>query len=136
MTQAEFSAIAKKYIIEEYPALLNNIIYKEDDSFDCEITSNKDLLIIWVTTSDTEITLGFKDPENKSTWHTHMSLFGAKEPIEELNAMSQLLNAILSNNEPVIFSSKNGFYLSDEPDEEIRQKESSEEIIIFKWNQL
>jgi hypothetical protein len=93
-------------------------------------------LSIWIATYNREITVGFDNSENTCDWHTHMSLFGANELNEELIAMSQLLDSILSDKEPIIFSSKTGFTLTNDLESEIRDKDEDEIIIIYKWNEL
>lgn len=136
MTQIEFSTLAKTFLAERYPTFLQTIVYKEDDSFDCSLKSTTGRLSIWIATYDSEITVGFDNSENKCDWHTHMSLFGANEPNEELIAMSQLLDSILSDKEPIIFSSKTGFTLTHDLEAEIRDRDEDEILTIYKWTEL
>ena len=135
MTQIEFSTLAKTFLAERYPAFLQTIVYKKDNSFDCTLKSLTGRLSIWIATYDSEITVGFDNSENICDWHTHMSLFGANEPMEELIAMSELLDSILSGKEPIVFSSKTGFTLTHDLETEIREKDEDETITIYKWNQ-
>src|SRR5689334_10495501 len=135
MTQIEFSTLTKTFLAERYPIFLQTIAYKDDDSFDCSLKSITGKLSIWIATYNREITVGFDNSENICDWHTHMSLFGANELNEELIAMSQLLDSILSGKEPIIFSSKTGFTLTNDLESEIRDKDEDEIIIIYKWNE-
>lgn len=95
MTQSDYSALAKDYILTHHPSFAGTINYKEDGLFDCSIQSDKKHLFLWIATYDTEITIGFEDANGKCDWHTHMSLFNAYEPEEEFTAMTELLQKIL-----------------------------------------
>jgi len=136
MKQSEFSNLAKEHIVKHYPLFIGNLNFKQDGSFDCSIKSKTGRLSVWIATYDCEITIGFEDAEGKCDWHTHMSLFGANEPKVEPNAMSQLLDSILSDKEPIVFSSKSGFTLTDNINEDINQKEDDETITVYKWTEL
>ena len=136
MLQAEFSSLVKKYIQENYPAFLENFSLKEDGSLDCSIKSKSGKLSIWISTYGREITIGFQDDENKTDWHTHMSLFGANEPHEELEAMTELLGSIFSDQLPIVLSSESGFSLSSNPYGELENLSEQEIITIFKWSEL
>ena len=136
MMQSEYSAIAKEYILTNHPGFAGTINYKEDGSFNCCIQSEKKQLTIWIGTYDTEITIGFDDPNGKCDWHTHMSLFNAYEPWEEFEAMTELLQLILTDKKPIIFSSKNGYSLTDDVEEDLKNKDTDEIMTIYKWSDL
>ena len=87
MTQSEYSALAKDYILIHHPDFAGTIQYKDDGSFDCSIKSGKGHLSLWIATYDKEITIGFEDANGKCDWHTHMSLLNAYEPEEEFEAI-------------------------------------------------
>ena len=136
MTQSEYSAFAKDYILSNHPSFAGTINYKEDDSFDCSIQSENQHLSLWIATYDMEITVGFEDINRKCDWHTHMSLFNAYEPDEEFAAMTKLLQSILSDQEPIVFSSKNGYTLSDDVEEDLKNKDTDEIMTVYKWSEL
>ena len=137
MDQAEFSKLAENYIRRHYSNIVSKINYHEDGSFDCMIHSANRSLSIWIATYDTEITVGFEDAdENSGDWHTHMSLWGAHNPEEELNAMSQLIDSIISDSEPIVFSSKLGYYLTDDLDAEKHAASKDEKVDIRRWSEL
>jgi hypothetical protein len=136
MTQTEFSALVKDYILTHHPDFAGTIQYKDDHSFDCSIKSGKGHLSIWIGTYDTEITIGFEDVNGKCDWHTHMGLFNAYEPEEEFAAMTKLLQAILSDEEPILFSSKNGYTLTDDVEEDFKNKGTDEVLTLYKWGEL
>jgi hypothetical protein len=136
MTQSEYSAIAKDYILTHHPFFAGTINYNDDGSFDCSIQSKKKHLNFWIATYDTEITIGFEDANGKCDWHTHMSLFNAYEPEEEFAAMTELLQLILSDKEPIVFSSKTGYTLTDDIEEDLRSKDTEEVLRVFKWSEL
>lgn len=136
MTQSEYSALAKDYLFTHHPEFAETIRYKDDGSFDCSVKSRKGHLCLWIATYDTEITIGFEDANGKCDWHTHMSLFNAYEPEEEFSAMTKLLQAILSDEEPIVFSSKNGYTLTDNVDEDLNNKDTDEVLTVNKWSEL
>lgn len=136
MKQSEFSALANDYILTHHPEFSETILYKDDGSFDCSITSVKGHLSIWIATYDAEITVGFEDANGKCDWHTHMSLFNANEPEEEFAAMTKLLRTILSDEEPIVFSSKNGYTLSDDVEEDLKNIDADEVMDLRKWSEL
>ena len=137
MEQSEFSKLAETYIQEHYSEVVSNINYQDDGSFDCLITSNKKLLSIWIATYDIEITVGFESADGENgDWHTHMSLWNANNPEEELIAMSQLIDSITSDSDSIVFSTKRGYYLPDYVDEEMRKKDENEIITIYMWSDL
>lgn len=136
MNQSEFSVFAEKYIRNNLPLFGKTIHYKEDDSFDCSIQSNRKLLSLWISTYDSEITIGFEDVNGRSDWHTHMSLFNAYEPEEELFTMKNLIEAILLDTEPIIFSSKHGYTLTNNVEEDLADKGLDEIKTVFLWSQL
>ena len=65
-----------------------------------------------------------------SDWHTHMSLFGANSPIEQLNTMSDLIKQIIDGREKIAYNIDEGYYLTDNLEEE------SELTTLKKWNEL
>jgi len=136
MTQSEYSALAKDYLVAHHPDFAATIQYKDDGSFDCSVKSRKGHLSIWVTTYDKEITIGFEDINGQCDWHTHMSLLNAYEPEEEFASMTKLLKTIQSDTEPVLFSSKNGYTLTDDIEEDIKSKDEDEIMIVYKWSEL
>ena len=65
-----------------------------------------------------------------------MSLFNAYEPWEEFEAMTELLQLILTDKKPIIFSSKNGYSLTDDVEEDLKNKDTDEIMTIYKWSDL
>ena len=55
---------------EKFPTARFEICWHEDDSVD--ILLRKQRILLWITTHDIEITLGFDNSEGKCEWHTHM----------------------------------------------------------------
>jgi hypothetical protein len=136
MTQSKFSALASDYILAYHPDFGATFQYKDDGSFDCSIKSKKRHLTIWIATYDNEITIGFEDVNAKCDWHTHMRLFDAHGYEEEFLAMTKLLKAILSDEEPILFSSKNGYTLTDNIEEDFASKDRDEVLTVYKWSEL
>lgn len=136
MTQSEYSALAKNYLLTYHPDLAATIQYKDDSSFDCSIKSGKGCISLWIATNDIEITIGFEDVNGKCDWHTHMSLYDAYEPEQEFLAMTKLLQSILSDEEPILFSSKTGYTLTNDIEEDLKNKDMDEVLTVNKWSEL
>ena len=58
------------------------------------------------------------------------------EPEEEFAAMTKLLQAILSDDEPILFSSKHGYTLTDNVEEDLENKDTDEVLTVSKWSEL
>lgn len=134
--QEEYSTYTVESIKQRFPHISFLTEKREDDSIDVRFNSPKGLLSIWIGTFNTEITMGFEDSEEKSYWHTHMSLFGSYEPDEQIGSLASLLNNILSDKEPIFYSSKEGFYLTSDAVAELNEQNSGEEIKHYKWSEL
>ena len=61
MDQTLFSKITLQYLTENYSDFVENIDFKEDQSFDCSIKSVKGSRFLWIATYDLEITIGFEN---------------------------------------------------------------------------
>jgi hypothetical protein len=102
---------------------------------DIEYKSNKKRLTLWLTTQDEEITIGFTGLETLNDWHTHMSLFGASTPEEEINEAVKLIHNIISDKTPIIYSSVLGYFLGN-INETKEFQEPGEIIESTYWNKL
>jgi hypothetical protein len=65
-----------------------------------------------------------------------MSLFDAYEPEEEFSAMTKLLQAIISGEQPILFSSKNGYTLTNDLEEDLENIDTDEILTANKWFEL
>ena len=138
MDQEEFSKLSEEYIRRRYSNNVRKINYQDDRSFDCLIASPKGLLCIWIATYDNEITVGFEDADgNSDGWHVHMGKSPAAErPEEEFVAMSQLIDSILFDREPILFDANYGYSLTDELDAKKRAAAKSDAVTVFRWSEL
>ena len=106
----------------------NNII-------DINYQSNKGSLIFWITTENKEITIGFTG-DNDGDWHTHMTLFGATTPDEELEIACYFLNDIINDRKKIIHSSIVGYHPTDNVEREITNKAKEEILEVFNWSDI
>lgn len=136
MTQLEYSALAKDYISVYHPQFSKTISFKEDNSFDCSVQSNKKHLSLWIATYNSEITIGLDNSNGECDWHTHMSLFNADNFEDELRKMSGLIDSILSDQEPIIFSSKYGYSLTYDIKESFENKDADEILVVQRWSEV
>ncbi|MBC7553095.1 MAG: hypothetical protein H7257_03865 [Taibaiella sp.] len=132
MKQQEFTNYIIQELIKSFPQFEGHLTTKPGDIIDIDFKSNNENLTLWVTTQDKEITIGFTG-YTECDWHTHMSLFGANTPHEELFAAIELIDNILRDKQPIIFSNIKGYFLTDNIDINVV---SNEAIQILKWSDL
>jgi hypothetical protein len=65
-----------------------------------------------------------------------MSLFNAYEPKEEFAVMTELLQLILTDKKPIVFSSRNGYTLTDDIERDLQSKDTDEALMVFNWSEL
>lgn len=130
LTQAEYSDFLSDYFIDNFKHLKSEKKIHEDLSVDFEIKSPSGKLTLWISSMSKEISIGFEDTNGKSDWHTHMSLFGANSPQEQLKAMSDLMKQIIDGKEKIAFNMDEGYFLTDNLEYE------SELTTIEKWNEM
>jgi hypothetical protein len=135
MEQLEFTNYIIPELIKRFPQFEGHLTTKPDNIIDIDFKSNKGNLTLWVTTQDKEITIGFTG-YTECDWHTHMSLFGANTPREELLAAIDLIDSIFTDKRPIAYSNLNGYFLTDSVEEVNIKLDSGEAIQILKWNDL
>ena len=113
MEQKHFTDYISPKLIDRFPQLANFCTTKPNNIVDIDYKSPQGKLTLWITTQDQEITVGLTG-DMDCDWHTHMSLFGANTPEEELEAATQLINSILNDQEPIVHSNLNGYFLTDD----------------------
>jgi len=131
MTQKEFTDFIIPKMIDKFPQFAQLCTSKSDDITDIDNKSNKGKLTFSVTTQDKEITLGFTG-DTDCDWHTHMSLFEANTPDEELEAANKFISDIIFDKKKIIHSSIHGYY----PTDKNVTSDKSEIVEIFKWSDL
>ena len=106
----------------------NNII---DFDYKCK----RDKLNLWLTTQDKEITLDFA-ADTDCDWHTHMRLFGANTPDEELEVAIEFVERIISDQMKIIHSSISGYYPVMNLEDDVDHNEKGEVVSVLKWSDL
>lgn len=134
--QQEYTHLLKECLSNNFESLNLKTKPHDDNSIDFEIESPSKELKLWISSMNREISIGFEDKNGISDWHTHMSLFGANFPNEQLTLMTELVNHILTGNEKIAHSSVHGFYLTDDYENELKNKIEKEEIYLKEWNEL
>ena len=136
MGQKEFTEYIIPKVLDNFPQFKGSCVVKPNDIIDIEYKSNKGKLIFWLTTQDREITLGFTG-DTECDWHTHMSLFGANTPDEELVGAMDFIDKIINNKKTIVHSSTQGYYPTDDTIDEIKEeREQDESLEFFKWADL
>ena len=135
VTQKEYSDYVLTGLLEQFPRFID--YYKLDnDILTIDYPSSQRLLSLWITTQNLETTVGFDGKNGQCTWHVHMSQFGANEHDEELKEAINLINGILIGNEIIAFNSTFGYYLTDNPNDDIKNKHNDEILEFKRWNEL
>jgi hypothetical protein len=135
INQKELSDYVLTGLLQRFPQFMD--YYKLDnDILTIEYPSSQRLLSLWITTQNLEVTVGFDGKNGQCNWHVHMSQFGANNPDEELKEAVNLVNNILIGNEIIAFNSTFGYYLTDNPSDEIKNKQKNEILEFKRWNEL
>jgi len=135
LDQREFSNYVILKMLEYFPQFTEHCIAQPGDVVDIEYKSSAGLLTLWLTTRDKEITIGFSGNNNLGDFHTHMSLYGANTPDEELAEAFKLIEAIISDELTIVYSTVLGYTLRDI--DEIREYQQPNELIgETKWSKL
>jgi hypothetical protein len=114
---------------------MEHCVVKPEGIVDIEYKSPQGLLTLWLTTQNKEITIGFSGNQNLGDFHTHMSLYGANTPDEELKEAVKLIEDIISDRLTIVYSSILGYTLLDL--EEIREYQQANELIgVTSWSKL
>jgi hypothetical protein len=137
MKQAEFSELVKNYIAQHHPEFMESMKFQKDGSFDCSVKSKKDIISLWIATYDAEISVGLEDRDFLTDWHIRMRAQGAKNPQQELERMTVLVNKILSDGLEIEYTEDTGFEVGEyNEDEEVYDVGDSDFIKIYKWSDL
>ncbi len=129
LNQQEYSEYIFKDFQDNFPEFLDCYRFETDELI-VEYPSHNESLTLWISTQDCELTVGF-DQTGQCVWHTHMSLFGAYEPEDELREAVKFIKGIFAGTQKIVSNSKNEIYVTDTP-EEIDETENQVEI--RTWN--
>ncbi|HEX7902266.1 MAG TPA: hypothetical protein VF487_00205 [Chitinophagaceae bacterium] len=136
MNQKEFTNYIIPKIIDRFPQFKDLCTIKPNDIIDIDYKSNQGKLTFWLTTQDKEVTLGFTG-DTDCDWHTHMSLFGANTPDEELEVVVDFIDKVINDKKLIVHSSIQGYYPTDDTIDEItKEQEQGETLEVFKWSDL
>ena len=136
MNQQDFTDYIIPKILESFPQFKEHCERKLYDIIEIRYKSINEELTLYLTTQDKEITIGFEADNELDNWHTHMNLFGAKTPDEELNVAVALINDILSDKVKIFFSNEWGYFLSEDIEDDLDNKDKIETIEIKYWSEL
>lgn len=136
MEQKEFTEYVISKIVAEFPQLKDFCTVKPNDIVDIDYKSKKGNVTFWLTTQDKEITIGFSGL-TECDWHTHMSLFGANLPSEEIEVAIEFMKNLFSDKLNIIYSNFRGFFRIDNENEtKVDEQEKGEIFETFKWTNL
>ncbi len=135
MKQKQFTDYVIPKIIDRFPELKNCVVLKSDEIINIDYKSPLGKLTLWLTTQDNEITIGFAD-DTKFGWHTHMNMFGAVNPDEEIDEAIELISNILTDQYKIIHSTVLGYFIGGDTDGENKYKQEDEITESFYWSEL
>ena len=133
--QKEFSEFVLKGILQNFPQFSDNYCFN-DNIVVIEQSSKTGSVSLWITTQNVEITVGFDNEKGECIWHTHMSLYGANEPEEELKQAIILIENILTGKEIIVIDSNFNYYLTQNPESEIAENIDGDNLKFRKWIEL
>jgi hypothetical protein len=106
------------------------------DIANIEFKSPKGLLKAHVNSGGEEISVFFEDPDKRTDWHTHMSLFGANEVDEQIEKSIEWMKNLISGVESISQSSKYGLWIWDSEKLVDEYADEDEIVKIVKWADL
>ena len=136
MNQKEFTDYIIPKIIDHFPQFKDLCTDKPNDIIDIDYKSKNGKVTFWLTTQDREITLGFTG-KTECDWHTHMSLFGANTPDEELEVAIDFIEKVLNDKKKIVHSNIRGYCPTDNTIDEIYKEQEKDEVLeVLKWSDL
>jgi hypothetical protein len=135
MEQKEFTDYIIPKIIDRFPQLKNCVQFKPNDIINIDYKSQQGKLTLRLTTQDKEITVGFAI-DSKFGWHTHMNMFGAETPDEEIEEAIMLIDSIFRDQEKIVHSTVLGYFITDDIEDVDKYKQEDEIIETFYWSEL
>lgn len=109
MEQNLFSTLIKEFLEANFPKFFPTINFKNDGSFDCSLKSNSKKFSIWISTYNSEITIGIEVPNENSNIHTHISCYEIEDFQSCVLELSQCINNI-TNDKLILYRDENGKY--------------------------
>ncbi len=135
MNQKVFTDYVIPKILDRFPQFKGFCINKPNDTVDIDYKSQHKKLTFRLTTQDSEITIGFAS-DTRFDWHTHMNMFGANTPDEEVQVAIKLIDDIISNKQIIAYSTVSGYFITDDLDGLNEDKENGEIFETYYWSEL
>lgn len=92
--QTTFSQLIKDFLAKQFPDFLPSIKSFPDNSFECSLRSPSDSFSIYISTENSEITIGIIDPNGDSGIHTHVSCYDLEDMEDCLDSLSKIIKDI------------------------------------------
>ncbi len=132
MKQKEFTNYIIPRLIAKFPQFKNHLVEISGDVMNIEFKSNAGQLELWITTQDSEITIGLDDQDGLNHWHRHITSYDNALIDEDINYVSEIIENILNGKTEIIYSNLNGYAIADPED---HLSESFGEILEVKpWS--
>lgn len=135
LNQKEYSEFIKNGLLNQFPQFADFIKF-ENDIITIEYPSPNGLFEFWITTQDIEVTVGFDDKDGNCSWHTHMSQYGAYEAMDELKASVNLIANIFNEREILVLEDNVVVYLTQNPEDEVKNNKNGKVLGFKKWNEI
>ena len=135
MNQKEFSNQILNGLIEKFRFFENELNWKNKEIVEIRHFNPSENICLWIDTFDAEITIGLTDKEEKFDWHFHIDNETASGIKEKIEFAIRLIDKIIKNKEKIVFSSEEGFYLTDDFELELKFKKDQEVLEYKYWNE-
>lgn len=129
LNQQEYSNFIQKNLEQIFHEFID-FYRNEGDIYILEYPSGKKELILWISTQDDELSIGL-DRNSECIWHTHMSLFGAYEPENELKEAIEFINGLFDGRQIIVINEKNEIYVTDTQE---KTNEFGNKVLLKSWN--
>jgi hypothetical protein len=109
MNQELFSKQIQNFLQLNFPEFLVNLKHDNNGSFTSHLKNQSGIVSIWLTTENTEITIGLEKVGETSEIHTHISCYEPQD-IEECCASIKDYISQIKSDRLVLYKKANGNY--------------------------
>ncbi len=134
LDQKEFSDFIKKGLLLQFP-IFTDFLKMDNDILTIEYPSRTKQIELWITTQDLEITVGMDNKDGVCFMHFHILQTDFYNREDELKSAINSINNIFNGTEILVFIGDK-IFLSDNPEEIIREYATNEIAELKKWIEI
>lgn len=136
MNQKDISDIVILEVVNSFPQLKNTQTVREDYTIDVKLKSIHGKITLWLTTQNSQITIGFNVAEGKFDWHTHIDVLNREKDDRSFKEAINIINSIITDKSIIIYSSILGYFPTDNDEGIYEYKQEDEIIEVYRWSDL